>query len=95
MVSAPSSDDDTHTRILCSNLISDVSRREPDDLRSGETRAQDPGTRQRRLLGLAYREDADDSARKLSVCSSIGKAILGFLEGAVFDWRIRDRACRL
>ena len=44
---------------------------------------------------LVYPEDADDSAGKLSVCSPIGTAILGYKEGDAFDWRITDRTCRI
>ena len=42
-------------------------------------------------VALVYPEDADDSAGKLSVCSGIGTAILGYREGDAFDWRISDR----
>jgi regulator of nucleoside diphosphate kinase len=44
---------------------------------------------------LVYPEDADGSARKLSVCSSIGTAILGCKEGDTFDARMTDRTCRI
>ena len=40
---------------------------------------------------LVYPEDADDSAKKLSICSGIGTAILGYKEGDAFDWRVNDR----
>jgi len=46
-------------------------------------------------MALVYPEDADDSAGKLSVCSGIGTAILGYREGDAFDWRIPDRTCRI
>jgi len=46
-------------------------------------------------VALVYPEDADDSAGKLSVCSGIGTAILGYKEGDAFDWRIADRTCRI
>jgi regulator of nucleoside diphosphate kinase len=42
-------------------------------------------------LALVYPEDADDSAGKLSICSGIGMAILGYKEGDAFDWRLNDR----
>jgi regulator of nucleoside diphosphate kinase len=40
---------------------------------------------------LVYPDDADDGAGKLSVCSGIGTAILGYKEGDAFDWRMPDR----
>ena len=46
-------------------------------------------------VALVYPEDAEDSAGKLSVCSGIGTAILGYREGDAFDWRIPDRTCRI
>jgi regulator of nucleoside diphosphate kinase len=46
-------------------------------------------------VALVYPEDADGSAGKLSVCSGIGTAILGYKEGAAFDWRITDGTCRI
>ena len=42
-------------------------------------------------VALVYPEDADGSAGKLSVCSGIGTAILGYKEGDTFDWRMTDR----
>ena len=42
-------------------------------------------------VSLVYPEDADDSAGKLSICSGVGMAILGYKEGDAFDWRINDR----
>ena len=42
-------------------------------------------------VALVYPEDADGSAGKLSVCSGIGTAILGYREGDAFDWRVTDR----
>lgn len=42
-------------------------------------------------VALVYPEDADASAGRLSVCSDVGTAILGFKEGDAFDWRIADR----
>lgn len=44
-----------------------------------------------RAVTLVYPEDADDGAGKLSVCSGIGTAILGYKEGDAFDWRLPDR----
>ncbi|MBV8035758.1 bifunctional GNAT family N-acetyltransferase/nucleoside diphosphate kinase regulator [Roseateles sp.] len=44
---------------------------------------------------LVYPQDADDSTGKLSVCSPIGTAILGYREGDVIDWRVPDRTCRV
>ncbi|MNV71100.1 Regulator of nucleoside diphosphate kinase [compost metagenome] len=46
-------------------------------------------------VALVYPEDADGSAGKLSVCSGIGTAILGYREGDFIDWRIPDRARRI
>ena len=42
-------------------------------------------------VALVYPEDADDSAGKLSVCSDIGTAILGYKEGDAFDGRMTNR----
>nr|WP_165670208.1 GNAT family N-acetyltransferase [Pseudomonas otitidis] len=44
---------------------------------------------------LVYPEDADSRAGKLSVCSDIGAAILGYQEGDAIDWRISDRTRRI
>ena len=46
-------------------------------------------------VALVYPEDADGSAEKLSVCSAIGTAILGYKEGDAFDWRIPERTCHI
>ena len=46
-------------------------------------------------VALVYPQDADDSAGKLSVCSNIGTAILGYKEGDAFDWRIPNRTRRI
>lgn len=46
-------------------------------------------------VALVYPEDADSSAGKLSVCSGIGTAILGYQEGDAFDWRVSNRTCRI
>ncbi len=42
-------------------------------------------------VALVYPQDADDGAGKLSVCSDIGTAILGYREGDAFDWRVGGR----
>ncbi|RZL66248.1 MAG: GNAT family N-acetyltransferase [Variovorax sp.] len=44
---------------------------------------------------VVYPEDADHRAGKLSICSDIGTAILGYKEGDAIDWRIRDRTRRI
>ena len=44
-----------------------------------------------REVSLVYPEDADDSAGKLSICSGIGTALLGYKEGDAFDWRLNGR----
>ncbi len=46
-------------------------------------------------VALVYPEDADEGVGKVSICSGIGTAILGYREGDVFDWRTRDRTCRI
>lgn len=46
-------------------------------------------------VDLVYPQDADGSASKLSVCSSVGAAILGCKEGDAIDWRIPDRTRRI
>lgn len=46
-------------------------------------------------VALVYPEDADECAGKLSVCSGIGTAILGYREGDVFNWRIPNRTCHI
>lgn len=42
-------------------------------------------------VALVYPEDADDRAGKLSVCSGVGTAILGYKEGDAFAWRLHNR----
>lgn len=42
-------------------------------------------------VALVYPEDADDCSGKLSVCSGIGTAILGYREGDAVNWRIANR----
>ena len=44
---------------------------------------------------LVYPEVADDRAGKLSICSGIGTAILGYKEGDAFRWRIPNRTCHI
>lgn len=46
-------------------------------------------------VALVYPQDADDSARKLSVSSGIGTAILGYKEGDAIDWRVANRTNRI
>jgi regulator of nucleoside diphosphate kinase len=46
-------------------------------------------------VALVYPEDADDGSGKLSVCSAIGTAIVGFKEGDDFHWRLSDRTRRI
>jgi regulator of nucleoside diphosphate kinase len=46
-------------------------------------------------VDLVYPRDADGSAGKLSVCSDVGTAILGYREGDAIDWRIQDRTRRI
>ena len=48
-----------------------------------------------REVALVYPEDADEGAGKLSVCSGLGTAILGYREGDAFDWRLPDRTRRI
>ena len=44
---------------------------------------------------LVYPQDNDGSDGKLSVCSDVGTAILGYKEGDAFDWRIPNRTRRI
>ncbi|MDQ2183998.1 GNAT family N-acetyltransferase [Alcaligenaceae bacterium A4P071] len=46
-------------------------------------------------VALVYPEDANGSARKLSICSGIGTAILGYREGDAIDWRISNRTSQI
>jgi regulator of nucleoside diphosphate kinase len=46
-------------------------------------------------VALVYPEDADGCSGKLSVCSGLGTAILGYREGDAFDWRIPHRTCHI
>ena len=46
-------------------------------------------------IALVYPEEADDRAGKLSVCSGIGTAILGYKEGDTFNWRVPNRTCHI
>jgi regulator of nucleoside diphosphate kinase len=48
-----------------------------------------------REVALVYPEDADDGAGKLSVCTGIGTAILGYREGDAFSWRTSHRTCHI
>ncbi len=44
---------------------------------------------------LVYPQDADNRARKLSILSDIGTAILGYQEGDAIDWMVTDRTRRI
>ncbi len=46
-------------------------------------------------VALVYPQDADGSDNRLSVCSSIGTAILGYREGDAIDWRTPYRTRRI
>lgn len=46
-------------------------------------------------VSLVYPQDADGSAAKLSVCSGVGTAILGYKEGDTIDWRLPHRTRRI
>ena len=46
-------------------------------------------------VALLYPEDAGERAGELSICSSIGTAILGYKEGDAIDWRVSDRTRRI
>ncbi|WP_197091052.1 GreA/GreB family elongation factor, partial [Herbaspirillum chlorophenolicum] len=46
-------------------------------------------------VDLVYPQDADGSAGKLSICSGVGTAILGYKEGDTIDWRIPGRTCHI
>ena len=46
-------------------------------------------------MALVYPDDADDGRGKLSVCSGIGIAIVGFKEGDDFDWKLSHRTRRI
>ena len=46
-------------------------------------------------VALVYPEEADERAGKLSVCSGIGTAILGYKEGDAFNWRMQNRTCHV
>ena len=46
-------------------------------------------------VDLVYPQDADDGARKLSVSSGIGTAILGYKAGDAIDWRASNRTHRI
>ncbi len=48
-----------------------------------------------REVALVYPEDADEGAGKLSVCSGIGTAILGYKAGDAFNWRMPHRTCHI
>jgi regulator of nucleoside diphosphate kinase len=46
-------------------------------------------------VALVYPQDDDGSGDKLSVCSDVGTAILGYKEGDAFDWRMPQRTRRI
>lgn len=46
-------------------------------------------------VALVYPDDADESMGKLSVCSEVGAAILGYREGDCVDWRVEGRTRRI
>jgi len=46
-------------------------------------------------VALVYPDDADESMGKLSVCSEVGAAILGYREGDCVDWRVGERTRRI
>ena len=46
-------------------------------------------------VALVYPEDADEAAGKLSVCSAIGTAILGYKAGDAVSWRMPNRTCHI
>lgn len=46
-------------------------------------------------ITLVYPQEANHCAGKLSVCSDIGTAILGYKEGDAIDWRMPDRTCHI
>ncbi|AJC21615.1 bifunctional GNAT family N-acetyltransferase/nucleoside diphosphate kinase regulator [Pandoraea pulmonicola] len=48
-----------------------------------------------REVALVYPQDADGTAGKISICSDVGSAILGYKEGDAIDWRIQDRTRRI
>nr|CAD6410013.1 GNAT family acetyltransferase [Rhizobium sp. Q54] len=50
---------------------------------------------EREEVALVYPQDAEDRARKLSVLSDIGTAILGYQEGDAIDWMVTDRTRRI
>ncbi|MET4576806.1 bifunctional GNAT family N-acetyltransferase/nucleoside diphosphate kinase regulator [Ottowia thiooxydans] len=50
---------------------------------------------ERMEVDLVYPQDADGSTEKLSVCSGVGTAILGYKEGDAIDWRVSDRTRRI
>ncbi len=70
-------------------------RQVADDVVTMNTRALLQVDDEEREVALVYPEEADDSAGKLSVCSGIGTAILGYKAGDAFNWRMPDRTCRI
>ena len=70
-------------------------RQVPDDVVTMNSKALLQVDDEPREVALVYPEDADDSAGKLSVCSGIGTAILGYKAGDAFNWRMPNRTCRI
>lgn len=48
-----------------------------------------------REVALVYPQDADDRAGRLSVCSDIGTAILGYAQGDAIAWPVADRTLHI
>lgn len=46
-------------------------------------------------MDLVYPQDADERARKLSILSDLGTAVLGYQEGDAVDWVVTDRTRRI
>lgn len=70
-------------------------RQVPRDVVTMNTRALLQLDDEEREVALVYPDDADDRAGRLSVCSGLGTAILGYREGDAFDWRLADRTRRI
>jgi len=46
-------------------------------------------------ISLVYPRDADWNTQKVSICSPIGTAILGYKEGDVIDWQVPDGTMKI
>ncbi|ULQ46087.1 nucleoside diphosphate kinase regulator [Flagellatimonas centrodinii] len=55
---------------------------------------QDLGTGERHSLQLVWPADAQSSARRVSVISPIGAALIGLSVGQVIHWQLRDGGAR-